>query len=53
MTKCGYCQLMMDWCTRRAISACDLNLKLFFRNAAEGFRRRLEGMTVAELEQQY
>ena len=53
MTKCEYCQLKMDWCTRQAIRTCNLNLKLFFWNAAEGFRRRLEAMTVAELEQQY
>ena len=50
MTKCEYLQFSADRCTVLATTAQDQNMKRFYANAAEGFRRRLEKMTIAELE---
>ena len=52
MSLCEYLQNQRDWCISQAISVKDGNMKTFFTNAAEGFQRRLESMTIGQLEQQ-
>ena len=52
MTKGAYLQMQADECTRRAVASSDINLKCFYVSAAEGFRRRLEKLTIQELERE-
>ena len=52
MTRCEYLQTRMDECARIAAETDDIDLKLFFARAAEGFCQRLMNSTVAELEEE-
>lgn len=38
-------------CTKKAAGTNDLNLKLFYRNASEGFKIKAEKLTVEEAEE--
>lgn len=51
MTKGEYLITKKDECIRRARETNDPCVRQFLRNAAEGFLRRMENMTVAELEE--
>ena len=49
MTKCEQLQKKIDECITKAMNTTNGYLKTFYANAAYGFKRKLETMTVEEL----
>ena len=49
ITKCAYLQTRIDECIAKAAQFTDADLKKFYLSAAEGFRIRLNKMTLEEL----
>lgn len=49
ITKCAYLQTRIDECIAKAAQFRDADLKKFYLSAAEGFRIRLDKMTLEEL----
>lgn len=50
MTLGEYYTSKMDELNTMALNEKDLNLKIFYKNAAEGFKRRLENSKISDLE---
>lgn len=49
ITKCAYLQERIDECIAKAAQFKDAGLKMFYLSAAEGFRIRMNKMTLEEL----
>lgn len=48
MTNCEYLQTKKDECVLKGIETEDCDLKKFFFNAADGFQKKLEALTLEE-----